>query len=106
MEPGESIDLAVRREIQEESGAIVGDVRILGSQPWPFPRSLMIGCTARLQGGAVAPDGVEIAELRWVTREQLRRTSEAGELRLPGRISIARSLIEHWYGGALTGVEW
>ena len=106
VEPGESIDLAVRREIQEESGAIVGDVRILGSQPWPFPRSLMIGCTARLQGGAVAPDGVEIAELRWVTREQLRRTSEAGELRLPGRISIARSLIEHWYGGALTGVEW
>lgn len=106
VEPGESIDQAVGREIREESGAIVGDVRILGSQPWPFPRSLMIGCTARLQGGAVAPDGVEIAELRWVTREQLRRSSDAGELRLPGRISIARSLIEHWYGGALTGVEW
>ncbi|MGW4858020.1 NAD(+) diphosphatase [Kocuria palustris] len=106
VEPGESIDQAVRREIQEESGADVGDVRILGSQPWPFPRSLMIGCTARLQGGQVAPDGEEIAELRWVTREQLRRTSEVGELLLPGRISIARSLIEHWNGSPLTGAEW
>ena len=48
----------------------------------------------------------EIAELRWVTREQLRRTSEVGELLLPGRISIARSLIEHWNGSPLTGAEW
>ena len=50
--------------------------------------------------------GEEIAELRWVTREQLRRTSEVGELLLPGRISIARSLIEHWNGSPLTGAEW
>ena len=106
VEPGESLEHAVVREIAEESGITVTQPRYRGSQPWPFPRSLMIGCTARLQGGQVAPDGEEIAELRWVTREQLRRTSEVGELLLPGRISIARSLIEHWNGSPLTGAEW
>lgn len=106
VEPGESFELAVVREIQEESGAIVGDVRCLGSQPWPFPRSLMIGCTARLQGGEVAPDGDEIADLRWFTRRELRAAADGAEIKLPGRISIARGLIEHWYGGDLPESDW
>lgn len=106
VEPGESFELAVVREIREESGAIVGDVRCLGSQPWPFPRSLMIGCTARLLGGDVAPDGEEIVDLRWFTRRRLREAVDGAEIRLPGRISIARALIEHWYGGDLPESDW
>ncbi len=106
VEPGESLEQAVRREVHEESGALVGDVRVLGSQPWPFPRSLMIGCTARLEGGRVAPDGLEIAELRWLTRAQLREAASTGELRLPGRVSIARALLEHWNGEPLPGGDW
>lgn len=106
VEPGESFEQAVVREIEEEAGVIVGEVRCLGSQPWPFPRSLMIGCTARLQEGEAIADGQEVAEVRWFTRAQLREAARSGEIALPGRISIARSLIEHWNGEPLTDSDW
>lgn len=105
VEAGESLESAVCREIAEESGVRVEDPRYLGSQPWPFPRSMMLGFSARVAAGvdpnALRPDGDEIVDLRWFTREQLR--AETGTLLLPGTTSIARHLIDLWLvadGGA------
>jgi len=83
----------------------VADPRYLSSQPWPFPRSLMLGFTARAVGEAERTDTEELADLRWFTREELRAATGSGEVLLPGRLSIARLLIEHWYGGDLPG-DW
>lgn len=105
VEPGESIEQAVRREVLEESGIAVGDVEYFGSQPWPLPRSLMIGCLAKATSVDISVDGEEIEDARWFTREQMKAEAEAGTLMLPGGISISRSLIEHWYGAALPG-QW
>jgi NAD+ diphosphatase len=105
VEPGESIEQAVRREVLEESGIEVGDVTYFGSQPWPLPRSLMIGCLARAISTDIEVDGEEIEDARWFTREQMRLEAEAGTLVLPGGISISRSLVEHWYGEPLPG-QW
>jgi NAD+ diphosphatase len=105
VEPGESIEQAVRREVLEESGIRVGDVRYFGSQPWPLPRSLMIGCIARAESTEVSVDGLEIEDARWFTRAEMKAGAEAGTLILPGGISISRSLVEHWYGGPLPG-QW
>ncbi len=103
VEPGESAEAAVVREVAEESGIDVGDVSYLGSQPWPFPSSLMLGFTARALGADSEPvaDGVELAEVRWFTREQVAAEVADGTLRLPPAVSIARLLVEHWYGGEL-----
>lgn len=105
VEPGESIEDAVRREVFEEAGVRVGEVRYFGSQPWPLPRSLMIGFTATaLDGGTeVSVDGEEIEDARWFTRAQMKAEADAGTLFLPSGISISRSLVEHWYGGPLPG---
>ena len=103
VEPGESIEQAVRREVFEETGVRVGDVRYFGSQPWPLPRSLMVGFVARAESTEVTVDGEEIEDARWFTREQMRAEAEAGTLVLPGGVSISRSLVEHWYGGPLPG---
>ena len=97
---------AVVREVQEEVGVVVDQVRYVGSQPWPFPASLMVGFTARTgEQPDVVPvedlEAAEIAEARWLTREQLATELQAGTLGLPGPISIARQLIERWYGGPL-----
>lgn len=105
VEPGESIEQAVRREVFEESGIAVGEVAYFGSQPWPLPRSLMIGCIAKATSTDVTVDGEEIEDARWFTREQMKAEAEAGTLVLPGGVSISRSLIEHWYGGTLPG-QW
>jgi len=102
VDPGESLEAAVVREVAEESGLRVVDPRYVGSQPWPFPASLMVGFTARLaddEDPTPRPDGVEILDLRWFTREEL--AASLGEIRLPMRSSIARALIEHWFGGRL-----
>lgn len=107
VEAGESFETCVRREIAEEVGLTVHDVRYLGSQPWPFPRSLMVGFHA--VGDPDEPfafnDG-EIAEAHWFTRAQVRAALEIGDwssaaaseskLLLPGSISIAREIIESW----------
>lgn len=104
VEPGESLESAVVREVQEESGLVVGDPVYLGSQPWPFPASLMLGFTARLASGsadAARPDGTEILSLRWFERAQLQHAAASGEVRLPGPTSIARAIIEEWFGGPI-----
>ncbi len=86
VEPGETLEEAVVREIEEEVGVTVGDIRYFGSQPWPFPNSLMIGFTARYLSGEIVLDEEEIEDAGWFT---------AGSLpRMPSRISIARRLIE------------
>jgi len=102
VEPGESLEAAVVREIFEESGINVVDPVYLGSQPWPFPASLMLGFTARVDPAIeslLTPDGHEILELRWFTRDELR--DSLGDILLPGPTSIARSIIERWFGGPL-----
>ena len=101
VEPGETLEGAVIREIAEEVGVVVGDVTYAGSQPWPFPSSLMIGFTARARESALTPDPEEIAEVDWYSRERLAAEVGAGRLGIPGRLSIARRLIEGWYGGPL-----
>ena len=99
VEPGESLEAAVVREVFEESGINVVDPVYLGSQPWPFPASLMLGFTARVDPAVeslLTPDGHEILELRWFSRDELR--ASLGEILLPGPTSIARSIIERWFG--------
>ena len=102
VEPGESLESAVLREVFEESGIRVTDPVYLGSQPWPFPASLMLGFTARVDEtveSVLTPDGNEILDLRWFTRDELRDAHD--EILLPGATSIARAIIEEWYGGPL-----
>ncbi|PRI10870.1 NAD(+) diphosphatase [Leucobacter massiliensis] len=98
VEAGESLEQAVVREVFEESGVRLGEVEYVTSQPWPFPRSLMLGFRARLAPGtdpeALRPDPEEISELRWFTREELRAPGPG--ILLPGRLSIARWMIERW----------
>jgi len=105
VEPGESAEHAVKREVKEEVGLDVDAVRFLGSQPWPFPSSLMLGFTARVVGDdQIHVDGEEIVEALWVTRDDVRDQAAAGAaIVLPPRVSIARRLVEHWYGGELPG---
>jgi NAD+ diphosphatase len=88
VEPGETLEEAVRREIKEEVGIDVKDIHYFGSQPWPFPDSLMIAFTASYAGGDIKVDGDEITTAGWF---------KAGNLpEIPGSISIARKLID-WY---------
>ncbi len=103
VDPGESLEQAVVREVMEEAGIEVTDVTYFGNQPWPFPSSLMVGFFARAVSTDIEVDGDEIEAARWFTRDQLRQEAEAGTLLLPGGISISRSLIEAWYGGPLPG---
>lgn len=88
VEPGESLEEAVFREVKEEVGITVKDIRYFGSQPWPFPDSLMVGFTACHAGGEVQIDGKEIVEAAWFPVDNLPR--------IPGKISIARQLID-WF---------
>lgn len=102
VEAGESLEAAVAREVFEESGIRVVDPVYLGSQPWPFPASLMLGFTARIdpdRESTLAPDGDEILDLRWFSRDDLRASLD--EITLPGSSSIARAILEQWYGGPI-----
>jgi NAD+ diphosphatase len=95
VEPGESAEGAVAREVAEEVGLRVTDIRYVGSQPWPFPQSLMLGYTARAEGDlTLRLDPTEIEEARWFTRDELR--SGAGPQALPPAVSIARHIIDRW----------
>ena len=102
VEPGESAEHAVAREVYEETSIVVSQVRYLGSQPWPMPRSLMLGYEAKAAGGQrITVDEEEIGEARWFSRAELRAAIESGELGIAPSSSIARRLIEYWYGGEL-----
>lgn len=101
VEPGESLEAAVIREIAEESGIEVHSPKYLGSQPWPFPASLMLGFTAVAVNTNQVADGVEIREVQWFSRSELFEAVRTEQITVAGNASIARSLIEHWYGGPL-----
>ncbi|QHT56462.1 NAD(+) diphosphatase [Cellulomonas sp. H30R-01] len=101
VEAGESLESAVRREVREETGVVVDTVEYRGSQPWPFPASLMVGFRAHARSTDVAVDGVELESARWFTRAELRDAVAAGDVIPPGPSSIARALVEDWYGGRL-----
>ncbi|MBW3604736.1 MAG: NAD(+) diphosphatase [Actinobacteria bacterium] len=101
VEPGESLEQAVVREVFEETGITVSSASYLGSQPWPFPRSLMLGFMARASTTGITEDGVEIADARWFSRAALASAVAARDVLLPPSVSIARRLIERWFGDHL-----
>jgi NAD+ diphosphatase len=96
VEPGESLEDAVIREMQEEAGVVVTDIRYHSSQPWPFPSSLMLGFTARALGTAITLNDAELEDARWFTRDEVAR----GAVGLPPPTSVSYRLIEHWLGAA------
>jgi NAD+ diphosphatase len=104
VEPGESAEQAVAREVHEETGITIAGARYVGSQPWPMPHSLMLGFRARATGSLeIRVDSEEIAEAHWFSRGELRASIASGEIRLPPPVSIAHRIIESWYGAELAG---
>jgi NAD+ diphosphatase len=102
VDPGESAEQAVIREVAEETQIKVTNVRYVGSQPWPMPRSLMLGFRAEAPAGqAIVVDREEIAEAYWFSRDELLAAIKSREIALPPPVSIARQIIEQWYGGPL-----
>lgn len=99
LEPGESMEAAVARELFEEAGIRVADVAYVASQPWPFPSSLMIGAHARALGSELTVDKSELDDARWFTREEI-AAALSGDPEAPflppPRFAIARTLLEHW----------
>ncbi len=95
VEPGESLEDAVRREVYEETNIRVGNVRYHSSQPWPFPSALMLGFVAEAASEDIILNDGELEDARWFSRDELR----SGEVGLPFRISIARRLVDHWIDG-------
>jgi NAD+ diphosphatase len=98
VEPGESAEQAVAREVHEETGIVVRSVKYAGSQPWPLPHSLMLGFRAEAADTAITVDADEIAEARWYSRAELADAITGGDLLMPPSLSISRWLIETWYG--------
>jgi NAD+ diphosphatase len=103
VEPGESIEAAVRREVFEESAIRVGPVRYVAAQPWPFPMSLMFGCYGEAASEAITIDPVELADARWVSRDDVRRmlAGTHPEINSPRPGAIAGALMEAWVNGRL-----
>ena len=103
LEPGETLEDAVRREVLEETGIVVGEVTYFGNQPWPLPASLMLGFRGRALSREIRVDGSEMQDARWFTRSDMETETAAGTLVLPAGVSISRSLVEDWYGAPLPG---
>jgi NAD+ diphosphatase len=105
MEPGETMEEAVRREILEESGITCGAVRYIASQPWPFPSSLMLGCVAEATSATIAVDPHELEEARWFSRDEIavmmaNATNMEANPRLSAPISLAHQITRRWFAGA------
>ncbi|MFZ5556118.1 MAG: NAD(+) diphosphatase [Pseudomonadota bacterium] len=103
VEPGESLEQALIREVMEEAGIVVRDARYHSSQPWPFPGSLMVGFTAFADDAPLTVDRDELEDARWFSRADIAGGLKDGVLKLPPRVSIAWRLIEDWFdagGGA------
>lgn len=105
VEPGETLEAAVAREVEEEVGVRVGDVTYRGDQPWPFPSSIMIGFRAEAVSTDLRLQESEIAAARWFSRDELVAQTQAGRVHLPSRLSISRRLIEDWFGGPIDAPE-
>ncbi|WP_153398413.1 NAD(+) diphosphatase [Ornithinicoccus halotolerans] len=101
VEAGESLESAVAREVHEEVGIRVQDITYRGNQPWPFPASLMVGFTARAVDVELHIDGEEIVQAEWFSRGELGWAVRTEQIALPPRVSIARRLIEDWFGDEL-----
>lgn len=103
VEPGETVEAAVRREVLEETGVRVGRVRYLASQPWPFPASLMIGCVAEAESEAITLDPAELEAAFWISREGLlaAMAGESPAIRPARRGSIAHFLLSNWLADRL-----
>ena len=101
VDQGESIEEAVRREVREEAGIEVGEVRYHSSQPWPFPSSLMIGCLGRATSSEIRIDDEEMADVRWFSRAEVSAALEENNprLKVPGSVAIAHHLIRSWANG-------
>jgi NAD+ diphosphatase len=103
IESGETLEEAVRREVMEEAGVVVGAVRYAASQPWPFPASLMFGCRAQALSRDIHMDAEEMEDCRWFTRAEARAMTEerhADGFFAPAEIAIARGLLEQWLAEA------
>jgi NAD+ diphosphatase len=96
VEPGESLEQAVAREVHEETGIVIDQVTYQSSQPWPFPASIMLGFTARAVTTEITVDATEIEDARWFERSYMLSHADDDIFRLPRRDSIARRLIEDW----------
>ncbi|WP_238348240.1 NAD(+) diphosphatase [Ornithinimicrobium pratense] len=101
VEAGESLEAAVVREVQEEVGITVTDLVYRGNQPWPFPASLMLGFRAVATSTDIVVDPVELRDAQWYDRARLAGEVASGAATLPMKVSIARRLIEEWFGGPL-----
>ncbi len=97
VEPGESLEAAVVRELREETGIVPTRVRYHSSQPWPFPSSLMLGFTAEGLSGSIRLHDGELEDARWLSREEVVKEVEQGTLQLPSEISISHRLIADWF---------
>lgn len=100
MEPGETIEEAVARELMEEAGVTAISVEIVANQPWPWPSSLMIGCMAQVEDTKLTLDEKEIDDARWVTKEEIRASlkGETPDMLVPPAIAIAYDLLQYWLG--------
>jgi NAD+ diphosphatase len=105
VEAGETLEEAVRREVREESGILLGAVHYQASQPWPFPSSLMIGFVAEGESEAISLDDAELSDARWFSLDEVRRalSGEGGDLVVPPPFAIAHQLIRAWAEASVSG---
>jgi NAD+ diphosphatase len=103
VEPGETLEDTVVREVGEETAVAIRHMHYHSSQPWPFPSSLMLGFTAEAADGHIQVDGDELENARWFAREEVRDGLEAGTLKLPSPVSVSYRLIEDWFDAGSCG---